>query len=74
MAMKHQDRVIDNPVLKDCVTLVKTAEATNGEYLLVKSEIAPHELTETDMPGVPLFLQQRMYRALAGIAEMERRR
>ncbi len=42
MPMKHQERVFENPGLKDRVTLVKTAEETNGEYLLVKSEVAPH--------------------------------
>jgi mannose-6-phosphate isomerase-like protein (cupin superfamily) len=35
-------RVIDNPVLKDRVTFIKTGQETYGEYLLLKLELAPH--------------------------------
>ena len=41
------ERVIENPVLKDRTTFLKTTEETKGEYLLLKSEVGPHG-------GVPL--------------------
>ncbi len=34
-------RVISNPVLKDKITFLKTAEETNGEYTLLEMELAP---------------------------------
>jgi quercetin dioxygenase-like cupin family protein len=34
-------RVIENPVIKDRITFLKTAEETNGEYLLAQLEVAP---------------------------------
>ena len=40
--MEDQNRVIENPVLGDKITFVKTAGETNGEYLLMKSELSPH--------------------------------
>jgi mannose-6-phosphate isomerase-like protein (cupin superfamily) len=38
---KGRERVIENPVIGDRVTFLKTAEETNGEYLLAKVELAP---------------------------------
>lgn len=35
-------RVIDNPIIKDRVTFIKTGQETQGEYLLLKLELAPH--------------------------------
>lgn len=37
-----QDRVIENPIIKDRITFLKTTEETNGEYLLLQLEVAPH--------------------------------
>jgi mannose-6-phosphate isomerase-like protein (cupin superfamily) len=34
-------RVIENPILKDRITFLKTSAETNGEYLLFKVELAP---------------------------------
>jgi quercetin dioxygenase-like cupin family protein len=34
-------RVIENPIIKDRITFLKTAEETNGEYLLAQLEVAP---------------------------------
>src|SRR5260221_6940303 len=34
-------RVIENPILKDRITFLKTAAETNGEYLLFQVELAP---------------------------------
>ncbi len=39
--MTTQSRVIENHI-KDRITFVKTTEETNGEYLLLKEEVAPH--------------------------------
>lgn len=39
---KKRERVIENPVIGDRVTFLKTAEETNGEYMLAKVELAPH--------------------------------
>ncbi len=38
----RQDRTIDNPVIGDRVTFLKTTQETNGEYLLMQIELAPH--------------------------------
>ena len=35
-------RVLENPVIGDRVTFLKTAAETNGEYLLERLELAPH--------------------------------
>jgi quercetin dioxygenase-like cupin family protein len=35
------DRVLEHPHIKDRVTFLKTSEETNGEYLLLRSEVAP---------------------------------
>ncbi len=40
--MTPQNRVIENPIEKTRTTFVKTGEETNGEYLLLKEELAPH--------------------------------
>ena len=40
--MTTLDRVIENPVVKETVTFVKTGEETNGEYLYLKTELAPY--------------------------------
>jgi quercetin dioxygenase-like cupin family protein len=34
-------RVIENPIIKDRITFLKTAQETNGEYLLAQLEVAP---------------------------------
>src|SRR5256885_9458782 len=34
-------RVIENPILKDRITFLKTAAETRGEYLLFQVELAP---------------------------------
>ena len=39
---KEPQRVIENPLIGDRVTFLKTTEETNGEYLLAKVELAPH--------------------------------
>jgi mannose-6-phosphate isomerase-like protein (cupin superfamily) len=39
---KERERVIENPVIGDRVTFLKTAEETNGEYMLAKVELAPN--------------------------------
>lgn len=41
MAKEKEGRVIENPVIKDRFTVLKSTEDTNGEYLLVKLEVAP---------------------------------
>ena len=38
----ERERVIENPVIGDRVTFLKTAEETDGEYMLAKVELAPH--------------------------------
>jgi quercetin dioxygenase-like cupin family protein len=38
---KTSSRMIENPVIKDRITFIKTAEDTNGDYLLAKLEVAP---------------------------------
>ena len=35
-------RVLENPVIGDRVTFLKTTQETNGEYLLEQVELAPH--------------------------------
>jgi quercetin dioxygenase-like cupin family protein len=40
-AQQTSSRVIENPIIKDRITFIKTAEDTNGEYLLAKLEVAP---------------------------------
>jgi mannose-6-phosphate isomerase-like protein (cupin superfamily) len=44
MAVRERvrERVIANPVIGDRVAFLKTAEETEGEYLLLKVELAPH--------------------------------
>jgi mannose-6-phosphate isomerase-like protein (cupin superfamily) len=44
VAMREEVRgkVIENPVIGDRVTFLKSAEETEGEYLLLKVELAPH--------------------------------
>ncbi len=37
-----QERVIENPLIKDRITFIKTSEETNGQYLLAQLELAPH--------------------------------
>jgi quercetin dioxygenase-like cupin family protein len=37
----NPSRVIENPVIKDRITFIKTSEDTNGEYLLAQLEVAP---------------------------------
>ena len=37
-----QDRVVENPVIGDRVTFLRTTAETNGEYLLQRMELAPH--------------------------------
>jgi mannose-6-phosphate isomerase-like protein (cupin superfamily) len=39
---RTRDRVIENPVIGDRVTFLKTTEETGGEYLLAEIELAPH--------------------------------
>ena len=39
---KERERVIENPVIGDRVTFLKTTEETNGEYLLAKVKLAAH--------------------------------
>jgi mannose-6-phosphate isomerase-like protein (cupin superfamily) len=34
-------RVIENPVIKDRITVLKSTEDTNGDYLLARLEVAP---------------------------------
>jgi quercetin dioxygenase-like cupin family protein len=38
---KTSNRVFENPVIKDRVTVLKSSEETNGEYFLEQLEIAP---------------------------------
>jgi len=38
---KERERVIENPVIGDRVTFLKTAEETDGEYLRARVELAP---------------------------------
>jgi mannose-6-phosphate isomerase-like protein (cupin superfamily) len=42
MRERVRERVIENPVIGDRVTFLQTAEETEGEYLLLKVELAPH--------------------------------
>ena len=42
---KERERVIENPVIGDRVTFLKTAEETDGEYMLAKVELAPTAAT-----------------------------
>ena len=37
-----QDRIVENPVIGDRVTFLRTTAETNGEYLLQRMELAPH--------------------------------
>ena len=39
---RERERVIENPIIGDRVTFLKTAEETDGEYMLAKVELAPH--------------------------------
>lgn len=41
LEMKFSNRVIENPVIKDRITILKSTEDTNGEYLLAQLEVAP---------------------------------
>ncbi len=38
---KFSNRVIENPVIKDRITVLKSHDDTNGEYLLAQLEVAP---------------------------------
>jgi quercetin dioxygenase-like cupin family protein len=38
---KQPNRVIENPVIKDRITVLKSQDDTNGEYLLAQLEVAP---------------------------------
>jgi quercetin dioxygenase-like cupin family protein len=38
---KPSNRVIENPVIKDKITILKSHDDTNGEYLLAQLEVAP---------------------------------
>ena len=39
--LTNSERVIENPVIKDRITFLKTTEETNGEYLLCRLEVVP---------------------------------
>jgi quercetin dioxygenase-like cupin family protein len=41
MAKEKEGRVVENPIIKDKATFLKSTEDTNGEYLLAKLEVAP---------------------------------
>lgn len=41
MEVTMQNRTIENPIIKDSVTFVKTADETNGEYTELIVELAP---------------------------------
>jgi quercetin dioxygenase-like cupin family protein len=41
MTKEKANRVIENPVIKDKATILKSTEDTNGEYFLAKLEVAP---------------------------------
>jgi quercetin dioxygenase-like cupin family protein len=41
MAKEKPNRVIENPIIKDRITVLKSTEDTNGEYFLGKLEVAP---------------------------------
>jgi quercetin dioxygenase-like cupin family protein len=38
---RQPNRVIENPVIKDKITVLKSHDDTNGEYLLAQLEVAP---------------------------------
>lgn len=38
---KTSSRVFENPVIKDRITVLKSSQDTNGEYLLAQLEVAP---------------------------------
>ncbi len=40
--MVRTERRIYHPIQRDAVTFLETAEETNGEYLLIEVELAPH--------------------------------
>jgi quercetin dioxygenase-like cupin family protein len=41
IAKEKSNRVIENPVIKDRITVLKSHDDTNGEYLLAQLEVAP---------------------------------